>query len=203
MKDDREMDVAISANTGVLRDAIIKALSSLTPRERVVIDQLYGLGLTGKDQYGIDGTLENVGESMKVTRERVRQIEGKALRKLQSAVHPLRSALLRILAEDGGDPFTSEQLFADETDESEEPYLPFGNDASNPYFNSPIAQMGLSVRLTNDLEKMGILFARDLLKMSDADLVQIPNVGEIKIKEIDQQLSIIGLKRANPKKARS
>jgi RNA polymerase primary sigma factor len=74
-----------SANNGLLRDRIDGLLKTLTYREREIIRLRYGLG----DGYSY--TLEEVGRIFKVTRERVRQIEAKAVRKLQ---HPVRSGQL-------------------------------------------------------------------------------------------------------------
>jgi RNA polymerase primary sigma factor len=74
-----------SANNGLLRERIESLLKTLTYREREIIRLRYGLG----DGYSY--TLEEVGRIFKVTRERVRQIEAKAVRKLQ---HPVRSKLL-------------------------------------------------------------------------------------------------------------
>ena len=71
-----------TASNGILRDRIDALLKTLTYREREIIRLRYGLG----DGYSY--TLEEVGRIFKVTRERVRQIEAKALRKLQ---HPVRS----------------------------------------------------------------------------------------------------------------
>jgi len=73
------------ANNGLLRDRIEGLLKTLTYREREIIRLRYGLG----DGYSY--TLEEVGRIFKVTRERVRQIEAKAVRKLQ---HPVRSGQL-------------------------------------------------------------------------------------------------------------
>ena len=70
----------------LLKDKIRDVLTSLTERERQVLEQRFGL---------VDGysrTLEEVGRQFKVTRERIRQIEAKALRKLK---HPSRSRKLR------------------------------------------------------------------------------------------------------------
>jgi len=78
---DPETPVA-SANNGLLREKIEALLKTLTYREREIIRLRYGLG----DGYMY--TLEEVGRIFKVTRERVRQIEAKAVRKLQ---HPVRS----------------------------------------------------------------------------------------------------------------
>lgn len=74
-----------SANNGILREHIESLLKTLTYREREIIRLRYGLG------DGYTYTLEEVGRIFKVTRERVRQIEAKAVRKLQ---HPVRSGKL-------------------------------------------------------------------------------------------------------------
>ena len=73
------------ANQSVLRQKIESLLKTLTWREREIIRLRYGL------QDGYTYTLEEVGRILKVTRERVRQIEAKAVRKLQ---HPVRSRQL-------------------------------------------------------------------------------------------------------------
>ena len=70
----------------ILRDQIKSALLVLTPREREVLELRFGLS------DGRDYTLEEVGKHFNVTRERIRQIEAKALRKLR---HPTRSRHLR------------------------------------------------------------------------------------------------------------
>jgi RNA polymerase primary sigma factor len=74
-----------AATQGMLRDKIDNLLKTLTFREREIIKLRYGLG------DGYTYTLEEVGRIFKVTRERVRQIEAKAVRKLQ---HPVRSKQL-------------------------------------------------------------------------------------------------------------
>ena len=71
-----------SASNGLLRQKIESLLKTLTYREREIIRLRYGLG------DGYTYTLEEVGRIFKVTRERVRQIEAKAVKKLQ---HPVRS----------------------------------------------------------------------------------------------------------------
>jgi RNA polymerase primary sigma factor len=77
------LDAAILSN---LREVTTKVLSSLTPREERVIRMRFGIGTN------TDFTLEEVGKLFLVTRERIRQIEAKALRKLR---HPSRSKKLR------------------------------------------------------------------------------------------------------------
>ena len=71
-----------TANNGILRGKIEQLLKTLTFREREIIRLRYGLG------DGYNYTLEEVGRIFKVTRERVRQIEAKAVKKLQ---HPVRA----------------------------------------------------------------------------------------------------------------
>jgi RNA polymerase primary sigma factor len=69
-----------------LREAMQEVLTSLTPREAKVLRMRFGIGMN------TDHTLEEVGKQFDVTRERIRQIEAKALRKLR---HPTRSEKLR------------------------------------------------------------------------------------------------------------
>jgi RNA polymerase primary sigma factor len=69
-----------------LREQIEEALKSLTEREAKILKMRFGLG------DGNEHTLEEVGQQFKVTRERIRQIEAKALRKLK---HPSRSRKLK------------------------------------------------------------------------------------------------------------
>ena len=77
------LDAAIQAN---LRETTTRVLASLTPREERVLRMRFGIGMN------TDHTLEEVGQQFSVTRERIRQIEAKALRKLK---HPSRSRKLR------------------------------------------------------------------------------------------------------------
>ena len=77
------LDVAIQSN---LRETTTRILASLTPREERVLRMRFGIGMN------TDHTLEEVGQQFAVTRERIRQIEAKALRKLK---HPSRSRKLR------------------------------------------------------------------------------------------------------------
>ena len=77
------IDAAIQSN---LRDSITQVLSELTDREKRVLRMRFGIGMS------TDHTLEEVGQEFDVTRERIRQIEAKALRKLK---HPGRSKKLR------------------------------------------------------------------------------------------------------------
>ena len=77
------IDAVIQSN---LRETTTRMLASLSPREERIVRMRFGLGMNS------DHTLEEVGQQFSVTRERIRQIEAKALRKLK---HPSRSRILR------------------------------------------------------------------------------------------------------------
>ena len=89
------MDSATSYSLG---NTTREVLSSLTPREAKVLRMRFGIDMN------TDHTLEEVGKQFDVTRERIRQIEAKALRKLR---HPSRSDMLRSFLEAGNEPTTS------------------------------------------------------------------------------------------------
>jgi RNA polymerase primary sigma factor len=74
-----------------LRDATTQALASLSPREERIVRMRFGIGMSA------DHTLAEVGQQFSVSRERIRQIEAKALRKLK---HPQRSKILRSFIDD-------------------------------------------------------------------------------------------------------
>jgi RNA polymerase primary sigma factor len=76
------IDAAIQSN---LREATTRALASLSPREERIVRMRFGIGTA------VDHTLAEVGQQFSVSRERIRQIEAKALRKLK---HPHRSGIL-------------------------------------------------------------------------------------------------------------
>ncbi|PZP39599.1 MAG: RNA polymerase sigma factor RpoD [Pseudomonas fluorescens] len=81
------LDAAVQTN---LRDGVTKILASLTPREERVLRMRFGIGMS------TDHTLEEVGQQFNVTRERIRQIEAKALKKLR---HPSRARGIKSYAE--------------------------------------------------------------------------------------------------------
>ena len=81
------IDAAVRSN---LRDSMTQVLGSLTPREDRVLRMRFGIGMSS------DHTLEEVGQQFNVTRERIRQIEAKALKKLR---HPSRSRVMHTFTE--------------------------------------------------------------------------------------------------------
>jgi RNA polymerase primary sigma factor len=86
IKDETMPEPDDAASAQLLREQLRAILKSLNPRERQVLEMRFGL------RDGQSHTLEEVGQAFGVTRERIRQIEAKALRKLR---HPLRSRKLR------------------------------------------------------------------------------------------------------------
>ncbi len=86
IQDDAAPEPAESASFNLLKEQINDVLSTLTPREEKVLRLRFGL------EDGRTRTLEEVGKEFEVTRERIRQIEAKALRKLR---HPSRSKRLK------------------------------------------------------------------------------------------------------------
>ncbi len=85
IEDEKAESPVFSASSDMLKDRIEAVLKTLTYREREIIKLRYGIG------DGYTYTLEEVGKIFKVTRERVRQVEAKAIRKLQ---HPVRARKL-------------------------------------------------------------------------------------------------------------
>jgi RNA polymerase primary sigma factor len=90
LEDKTQESPAESVVAGSLEEQTVKALATLTPREEKVLRMRFGIGEKS------DHTLEEVGQNFDVTRERIRQIEAKALRKLR---HPSRSKKLRAFIE--------------------------------------------------------------------------------------------------------
>jgi RNA polymerase primary sigma factor len=86
IEDTNTLAPAEAALHGSMRDVVKDVLDSLTPREAKVLRMRFGIDMN------TDHTLEEVGKQFDVTRERIRQIEAKALRKLR---HPSRSEQLR------------------------------------------------------------------------------------------------------------
>jgi len=90
VEDENALDPLDSAVNEALREATLEVLENLTPREEKVLRMRFGIGMN------TDHTLEEVGKQFGVTRERIRQIEAKALRKLR---HPSRAQKLKTFAE--------------------------------------------------------------------------------------------------------
>ena len=90
IENDKESSPADTVANSDLKDRVREVLKTLTPREEKVLKMRFGIDMS------TDHTLEEVGKQFDVTRERIRQIEAKALRKLR---HPSRSEHLRSFLE--------------------------------------------------------------------------------------------------------
>lgn len=124
--EDSQTDNPVRAATNcILRDKIDGLLKTLTYREREIIRLRYGLG------DGYTYTLEEVGRIFKVTRERVRQIEAKAVRKLQN---PVRSQQLEGFVPALGNLDLASTSDGEVVNNSEEPEVKNGSEASNNSF---------------------------------------------------------------------
>ena len=124
--EDSQTDNPVRAATNcILRDKIDGLLKTLTYREREIIRLRYGLG------DGYTYTLEEVGRIFKVTRERVRQIEAKAVRKLQN---PVRSQQLEGFVPALGNLDLGSTSDGEVVNNSEEPEVKNGSEASNNSF---------------------------------------------------------------------
>jgi RNA polymerase primary sigma factor len=110
IEDEKAESPVVSASDEMLRDRIEAVLKTLTYREREIIKLRYGIG------DGYTYTLEEVGKIFKVTRERVRQVEAKAIRKLQ---HPVRARKLQGFLDGQGRVVDAPPSTIDEEDEDE------------------------------------------------------------------------------------
>jgi len=95
VEDENAEDPLDGAVSSALSETTLEVLGSLTEREQKVLRMRFGIGMN------TDHTLEEVGKQFGVTRERIRQIEAKALRKLR---HPSRAKKLKTFAESPGLP---------------------------------------------------------------------------------------------------
>lgn len=175
---------------------LIEALDTLEEREKKVILKRF------RDRM----TLAQVGEGMSITRERVRQIEAKALRKLR---HPSRIKLMQ-----GVSLVEYNQLYAELNDlkllndelnnklnkiVKDIENLPHILDLSRiindgEFKNKPIEELNFSVRTYNSLTRAGVENLRDLLNMTELEVMGIRNLGRKSLNEIVQTLDDLGYK---------
>jgi RNA polymerase primary sigma factor len=111
IEDETAESPVVSATQEMLKDKIEATLKTLTYREREIIKLRYGIG------DGYTYTLEEVGKIFKVTRERVRQVEAKALKKLQ---HPVRARKLLGFVDGAKIPVESEAALPEEGEETDD-----------------------------------------------------------------------------------
>ncbi|MBI2636355.1 sigma-70 family RNA polymerase sigma factor [Candidatus Peregrinibacteria bacterium] len=177
---------------GEKRGAIIEALRSLPPVERQIINLRFGLGLRelqpvsdnptvrfelDEERYGVPLNLEEVGHILGITRERVRQLEGKALAKLGNSDHPLRYSMATH-QENGAKPDKVESL----SESNGDPRLHLG-----------LAEIGVETRIVNAFERQGVYTVGDYLSLTDEDKQDIPLIQETSLKRVDSAIANIGL----------
>lgn len=210
-EDSVENAVTKKLDTAELRHAIYAALRSLTVRERAIINQRFGLGIIEMyTEYGIQfGLDENSYENVKsqeetvlptsesddtpkkVTRKRINQIEKATREKLAHVAHPLRQKLGRIAQEYGI--ITQYDLLPSERQNISE--LTADIDSNHPALGMSLAEIGLSRKTINALEKEGVYFVRDVVRCTDSLLKNHWHLMKNLIKEIDDALLAFGLWR--------
>ncbi len=175
------------------RDAMQLALRSLPSRERLVLNLRYGLGFTEHIDptkvpplqltfdpalYGRANTLEECAKVLKVTRERVRQIEAKALAKLQISDHPLRYAL--------------GMYERDRADEDEQNTLStvrtLASGYHHPFHDTALTELAVPLRAINTFESEAIYTVGDYLSLTSQERGLIENIGPVLLREIDEAI---------------
>ena len=174
-------------------EAVVTALRSLSKRERFVINRRFGLGVRelprqrpqdpvrfafDLETYGVSLTLDEVSLLMKTnnedgakTKERVRQIEAKALKKLQNTDHPLRHGLV-VHGTDA--PHAPVESFAS------------GND---PRLALSLSELPIDLRTVNLLEDQGIFSVGDYIALDDGETSTIRNFGEVRRAEVERAIA--------------
>ena len=171
MRGDKETKEFWDTKKTKLKTKLEEVLETLTNREREIIKLRYGLW------DGYTYTLEEVGGMFLVNRERVRQIEAKAIRKLQ---HPIRSKMLEGFL--GGHQEDKPSIHALEGLSN---YTPEQRDL---IFKSSVQDFELSVRTQNVLKNLGLKTIGDLCNVSEMRLLSYKNCGETTLREIKETL---------------
>ena len=170
----------VERHQNLLGEHLDEVLKTLTYREREVLKLCYGIN--GGGAY----TLAEVGEICKITRERVRQVESKAIRKLQ---HPIRARKLWELLCPIPLVYTVEFLV-------QQPSL-VADDRKTEFLNRPWDEvLNLSARSRKILQRLCVNTVRDLTTKTEVELLIMKNFGETSLNEVKQQLQKNGLSLA-------
>lgn len=156
-----------------------EALTTLSDREKTVLE----------DRYREGQTLETVGRSLGVTRERVRQIEAKALRKLR---HSSRIKLMFFPEREAFEEAARMVAELKEINERLVRLIPNGAVEKERLRDIPIERLELSVRSYNCLKRARIRTAAEVANMSDFEIIRIRNLGKKSIQEIYTKLREFG-----------
>lgn len=190
------MPIALSDD--FLKDARV-ILESLSVRERDVLKMRFGLGMNRR-------TFEEIGQQFGVTRERVRQIEDKALRKLR---HPNRNKKLLSYFQSSADISQALHTLRCETEELKRQRQEFENEkeavaraiatkemieraSSESILDMPFKEFGLSTRVRTCLNFIGISNIRALLEKSRDELMDLRNFGRGCLQEVEGKLALYG-----------
>ena len=169
----------VGANIQEQRDALYEALRLLTTEEREIISLRYGLGVKKdpnkqngkahfvfyKEEYGIFYTLEEISNTKNVTRERIRQIEERALTKLQNINHPLRDNL------------------AKQSHDKKEPKAKI----TKMQNVTTLAEIDLPQRSLNILEEVGIFTVEEYLEARNENILT-SHMTQARLQETDEKI---------------
>ena len=153
----------------------LECVDKLIERERLVLDMRY------KDNF----TLDKIGEEFRVTRERIRQIIGKALRKLG---HPSFRSKYILRTKEEYDTLKRNYEALKFTHDNMIRTIRKKSDIFTPDFSDSIDVLGLTVRSSNCLHRAGIDTVNDLTKLSYNDLIRVRNLGRRSVEEIQDKL---------------
>ena len=178
--------------TAEQRRAIHEALRALDPREVLVVSLRFGLGIErdgegrmsfNREAYGKAHTLEEVGKVLGLTKERVRQAEGGALKKLSQPGNPFMAGLGAV-RRDLLDPWACDNS------------LPKGywrhSDEGDRRLGLSLAELGLEMRIANRLEREGIHTLGDLTRTSREELLQIPEFSKTSLARVEELMGKAG-----------
>ena len=157
---------------------IVEAVNRLTERERTVLELRYENNLT----------LAETGKEFGVTRERIRQLEERALRKLSHK--EMRDSMKRISFEEYSGLKTE---IADLRRKLK--YYEGSDEDNNENFYLPLEEMDVSVRTFNCFSKKGLKTAGAIAQLSNEEILRVRNLGRKSIREIQNKLDELGVKR--------
>ncbi len=178
-------------------DSVHEALRSLTRVERMVINFRFGLGLSevpqtpdnpeirfivDDAQYGKPLTLQEVANTMNLTRERVRQIQAKALGKLRNADHPLRYSIAAH-QEQENDAVPRKKVAS------------FGESNGYPRLHIGWTETGVGTKIADTLERQGLYTVADYLGLTEEERSTIPYIGKTSIRTIEEAVARLGIER--------
>lgn len=173
-------------------EEVEKVLETLEEREKDVLKRRYGLG------YDNTQTIEEVGKFHKITREKVRRVESKAIRKLQHPVRENRLSFLVGFVSDEDIDKRYKQLEREELkNELREEIISEYLGQADKNRQKPITEFELAVRTRNCMAKMEIKTLGDLATKTEDELLSYKNFGQTSLEEVKEILASQGLRLAS------